>query len=69
MVVFESALTAPLVCYVHSDGNFVLIVPLTCDAKILKIVLGLDLELVLDAANLALEQKVHSWAFGESASQ
>ncbi len=67
LVVFESALTAPLVCYVHSDGNFVLVVPLTCDAKILKIVL--DLELVLDAANLALEQKVHSWAFGESASQ
>jgi hypothetical protein len=29
-------------------GDFVLVVPLTCGAKILKIVLDLDLELVLD---------------------
>jgi hypothetical protein len=33
---------------VNEQGNFVLVVPLSCGAIILKIVLVLDLELVLD---------------------
>jgi hypothetical protein len=37
-----------LVAYANDDGNFVLVVPLSCGAKILKIVLELELELVLD---------------------
>jgi hypothetical protein len=64
---FSGALTAGTP--VNSDENFALVVPLTGDAKILKIVLVLVLELVLDAENLALEQKVHYLAFGQSASQ
>jgi hypothetical protein len=44
-----------------STGTLFSLSPLTCGAKILKLVLVLDLELVSIAENLALEPKVHDF--------
>jgi hypothetical protein len=53
---------------VDEHGNFGLIVPLSCGAKILKIVLVLDVELVLRLLRIWLwNQRYIICGFGESA--
>ena len=47
----------------------ILLFPADWRRQIVKIVLELELELSRLLRNLALEQKVHNLAFGESASQ